>query len=318
MDSDDDVPRISLARHPQPTPTKKKKCHSKTKSSSSSSPMSCVTSGVNSTAATVSEVPVTLISDSDDDGSGSSAVEILPLASRMRAKTQSKNPPSMSSPPDNRLPWSVAETPVRVVGGARDRENVGSDEGGGGEGRWKGGGRSLTEAARGPVTPAQMAGQAALRRSQKKLPSHVGKRTRVARTGRRSPCKVDLTGGEGKSHEKEEFPEFNLKPSLSQTKPASISPHQIHTSPLPSRTCDTNFIGCAAMPPPSSTLPPLHSGTTANTIHTSSHPTKLRGAVSHSEQGTGPSMDLTRPLFQLKPGLLYCTTTVWHMCTLRE
>ena len=247
-------------------------------------------------------VSITL-SDSD----GSSDVEILPLFSRIKGTTQYSRSHRDSSPAavrDSEL-WCVAETPMCTSkSGCMGSDNKR------GEGE-RVGGELLTPQARkmktGTLTPAQMAGQAALCRLEKSGgEAQVTSRHCVVDLRREKKIKRKICPGTKSSlhmklhdsHEEEEFPAFFLS--------SELSPSQHHQA--------------APSPPARSSLSPpsrVHSSVSSAPVHSQPHCSMTCTAgvsndYSHSKpsssKGTqlnmqGTSVDLGKPLFVLKPGI---------------
>lgn len=241
--------------------------------------------------------PITL-SDSDD----SSDVEILPLASRIAGSTTTGRGRPTTPLVKGSQQWSVAETPL----GGRGGNNTGTKRK---EEERK---ESLTPSNKmvktGSMTPAQMAGQAALHRLQKS-----GHRTKESHHNSVEFQSVDLTVDEEKTRhctvtrwssrkeqDQDEFPEFVISkpqsaPPLPQAPsvPATVSLHS--TSARPSSLSHTTTSTCRqdALRDYSNTRPT----------------TKQSPSISHTvtqPNTKAASADLGRPLFVLKPGIHFC------------
>ena len=232
--------------------------------------------------------PITL-SDSED----SSDVEILPLSSRIAGTTT-----TISTTPlvkgSQRL--CVAETPL--AGGGNGDNNTGTKRKG--EERKE----SVTPPKEtGSMTPAQMAGQAALRRLEKS-----GHRTKESHRNSVEFQSVDLTVDEEKtrhctetrwpSHKEryqDEFPEFIIsKPQSPPPLPQAPSVPSTHSRPSSLSYTITSTSRPAAFRDHPSTRPT----------------TRQSPGVSHTvtqPDTKAVSPDLGNPLFVLKPGIhLHC------------
>ena len=207
---------------------------------------------------TVSEEPIVLVSDSE--GGSSSDVEILPLASRVRAKKEGTicsldcDRPLQSSPVvsvSDSGRWCVSETPISGASGCRTesvrslgRRGRGSCETERGRGK-KTGECSVVSGTSGvgggSVTAAAMAGQAALRRlgtaSTRGEPRNVGVCRREKKSVKSRGCDI-------------EFPKVTGTASSRRTNPVSPPPPSSHVSPPHSSHVS---------PPHSSHMSPPHS-----------------------------------------------------------
>ena len=231
---------------------------------------------------------IVTLSDSDDEDSD---IEILPLASRIghTRNTQSlgKSPPAVTDSPQQ---W-VTETPLCAGGGGDVDEVVGLHSWRGGEAKGAGCGAVTPRAVRRTqtdcMTPAQRAGEAALSRLEKSGVCSGGggsggdnHKSEVVRS---KPRKVDLTVGEEvkrdvcsganlvsrNKHMCDEFPPVVLSSS------SQSSQH----------------------PAPATSAPSL-SSCTRPSVSASAHRTP-----SSLPQSTATAVELSKPLFQLKPGI---------------
>ena len=212
---------------------------------------------------------------SDSEGSSSSDVEILPLASRI---------------------------------GGKSRSGI-SQEGGG----------SVLA-----VTPAQMAGEAAIRRIKKLSKRNVEVRLKIdfnltvdeEEEERKTypPAKLS-SRGEQQDAVEEEFPAFILSSKSKRKTPSSVrqSPPTLPPSRPPSAAPSlSSYTRPTALASSSSSGPPSqpHSSSACASVsrQLSKHCHPKPAEVLPSQQG--PSMDLGRPLFELRPGLSISTLHV--------
>ncbi|CAI8001841.1 Crossover junction endonuclease MUS81 [Geodia barretti] len=260
---------------------------------------------------------ISLVSDTEDNGS-SSDIEILPppLSVRIQAKTRPTTTTSLSlspSPPHTQGPsrWCVEETPEHSVACASG-ERFPTGSGG-----------------RGPLTPAQMAGHAALSRLQsggvaggigrdrgegnssgggrKGESSWKGEESRGERSkGTLPSCRVDLT------LEMEDFPVGKRRresidddddlpdfPLLTKAKPPQTHRPTL-TSPPPQsppfhRSPSSRLSPSPSIPKSTLSKPVLRDVTTSRTQNAGSNTTATTNTTSQTLT-TGP------PLFRLKPG----------------
>ena len=277
---------------------------------------------------------ITLSDCADDSSSNSSDVECLPsLAARISARTHGGDVDTVKIKKKNTVEMCcVAETPVSS-GSSRDNVIINSVEVAGKSKerqRRRGVGRSITPqrttCRRPVVTPAKMAGQAALCRLQKSGGSENGKCM-----GR--PDLVDLSGVNKtpsckKRREIDEDDEFPVAFPLRspQIKPISIRAQNninpsTSVSSLPSsnitqdcRKTSSNIYKDRPLPtsnnhsrPPlnHSRPPPINSRPPLNHSRPSSCDTTCHSSVrsGDSEGSNPPSLDIGTPLFQLKPGI---------------
>ena len=238
--------------------------------------------------------PITL-SDSED----SSDVEILPLSSRIAGTTA-----TISTTPlvKGSQQWCVAETPL--AGGGGGDNNTGTKRKG--EKRKESVTPPKETMRTGSMTPAQMAGQAALRRLEKS-----GHRTKESHHNSVEFQSVDLTLDEEKtrhctetrwpSHKEryqDEFPEFII------SKPQS-------PPPLPQAPSVPSTVSLHSRPSSFSHTTTSTGRPAALRDHPSTRPTTRQSpGVSHTvtqPDTKAVSPDLGKPLFVLKPGIhLHC------------
>ena len=241
------------------------------------------------------------LSDSDED----SDVEILPLASRINntqnTRTLRDSPAAVA---DDLQPW-VAEIPMcggGVGGGSTDEVVVRSSRRGR-EGERAGCTSPMPRVERrtqtDSMTPAQMAGQAALCRLEKF--GGRGSDNCKSEVVRSKPRKMDFIVGEKSKkdvrptanlasqnkHKQEEFPPV----ILSSSSTSKSSQHQAPTTSAPSLSSRSqSSVSTSTHHPPSS----LPQSTTA--------------------------VELSKPLFQLKPGIMYvllqCIKYSHYLCVL--
>ena len=232
------------------------------------------------------------LSDSDED----SDIEILPLASRIN---NAQNTRSLGDSPaavaDDLQQW-VAETPMcdgGGGGGGSSDEVVVRSSRRGGEGERAECKSPMPRVERrtqtDSMTPAQMAGQAALRRLEKFGGCGGGScKSEVMRSKRR---KVDFTVRE--INKKDVRPAANLA-SQNKHKQEEFPPVILSSSSQPSQH-----------QAPTTSAPSLSSHTQSSVSTSTHHP------PSSLPQST-TAVQLSKPLFQLKPGIMYVCTAAVH------
>ena len=265
---------------------------------------------------------------SDSEGSSSSDVEILPLASRIGGKSRSGIGQEGGSSVLVSTPLGtgsqiccVTETPMSTsastCSGRSVRVSGREGEGDGVLGTLRSGRRNDV----GAVMPAKMAGEAAIRRIKKLSERKMEVRPKIyfdltmdeEEEERKTypPAKLS-SRGEQQDAVEEEFPAFILSSKSKRKTPSSVrqSPPTLppsrppSTAPsLSSHTRPTEPASSSSSGPPSQP----HSSSTCTSVSRElskhCHPKPAEGVLSRQ----GPSVDLGRPLFELRPGLSIST-----------